>query len=44
MIEEFLKRVTAYDVDLERAERSVSEFQIGWTNLPIKIRATRPWS
>jgi cytochrome P450 len=37
MLEEFLARVSDYEVDLDRAERSISEFQIGWTNLPLKI-------
>ena len=40
MIEEFVKRVTAYEIDLDRAERAVSEFQIGWTKLPVTITAT----
>jgi cytochrome P450 len=37
MLQEFLARVPLYEVDLDRAERSISEFQIGWTKLPIKI-------
>jgi cytochrome P450 len=37
MLEEFLARVPDYEIDLDRAARSVSEFQIGWTNLPLKV-------
>jgi cytochrome P450 len=41
MLEEFLARVPNYEIDLDRAVRSVSEFQIGWTNLPLKVVAPR---
>jgi cytochrome P450 len=41
MLEEFLARVSEYEVDLKRAERSISEFQIGWTKLPIKVISSR---
>ena len=41
MLEEFLARIAEYEVDLDRAERSISEFQIGWTKLPIRVLATR---
>jgi cytochrome P450 len=41
MLEEFLARVSDYEVDLDRAERSISEFQIGWTKLPVRILALR---
>lgn len=41
MLEEFLARVPDYEIDLDRAVRSVSEFQIGWTNLPLKVVPSR---
>jgi len=39
MVEEFLKRVKDYDIDLDNAVRAVSEFQLGWTSLPVTIKA-----
>jgi cytochrome P450 len=41
MLEEFLARVPDFEIDLDRAVRSVSEFQIGWTNLPLKVLPPR---
>jgi cytochrome P450 len=37
MVEEFLKRVRDYEIDLALAERSASEFQIGWVKLPMTV-------
>jgi cytochrome P450 len=41
MLEEFLARVPDYEIDLDRAERSVSEFQIGWTAMPLTVTNAR---
>jgi len=37
MVEELLKRVPNYELDLNDAEKSISEFQIGWTRLPLIV-------
>ncbi len=34
----FVERFPSYDVDLTEAERPPSEFQIGWTRLPVVAR------
>jgi len=37
MVEELLRRVPDYELDLDTAEKSISEFQIGWTKLPLLV-------
>jgi cytochrome P450 len=37
-IEETLKRIPDYEVDLERAERLVTDFVQGYASLPITFR------
>lgn len=38
IVEELLHRFPDYDLDPGAGERAVSEFQIGWTRLPILVR------
>lgn len=37
MVEELLKRVPGYELDMDNAKKSISEFQIGWTKLPLIV-------
>ena len=41
MLREFLERVDRWTCLRDRGHWAVSEFQIGWTSLPIKIEARR---
>jgi cytochrome P450 len=41
LLEEFLSRISDYAVDLPGVERATSEFQIGYTRLPVEVRAVR---
>jgi cytochrome P450 len=41
LLEEFLARVTRYSIDLEAAVRPPSDFQWGWTQVPVVIEEER---
>ena len=41
LLEEFLGRIRDYAVDLGGVERAASEFQIGYTRLPVEVQAAR---
>ena len=38
IVEELLRRIPQYELDLDAGERAVSEFQIGWVRLPLVVR------
>src|SRR5262249_27792471 len=38
IVEELLRRFPDYELDIGAGERAVSEFQIGWTRLPILVK------
>jgi cytochrome P450 len=42
LLEEFLRRVSAYRVDMARAVRLPSSFQWGWNSLPVTIEEAAP--
>jgi cytochrome P450 len=41
LLEEFLARVTRYSIDVEAAERPPSDFQWGWTQVPVVVEEER---
>jgi len=41
LLEELLARITRYSIDVEAAERPPSDFQWGWTQVPIVVEEER---
>lgn len=39
MLREFLSRVASFDPEPEAGDWAVSEFQVGWTRLPVRVEA-----
>jgi cytochrome P450 len=38
IIEEVLRRIPAYEIDEGQARRVISDFQLGWTEVPLIVR------